>query len=400
MDCRQSLKTPVGKTVSNAAETIRRSIFMTVDFFDEISLHGDAMRPNDVRVLVSKCKSAGVDGILWRTAGLGVAGYPSKRLSNLEWLHSADRSVLFERAEGSIPQGERYNPDTPLAKTLGIMDPVAEAVAACNDMGLDIYLWVDVFDEQNGRFLIEHPDCQIMSSAGKYWPGVRDYSNHVAVEAKIDDIRELLAYSPNGLYLSTSCHSRHLPFPEADYDFGVLPADTYTGFLRRLGEVACGIKIMVGTPFGATMDFCAPYMSDHVKYQVEIDWRRWIDENLADTLVLGDYEWTWDGVANWHAKGLDMVSCVPGHEPADIFGPEYATYSKGRVNLVFFSSWLSAYAQHHHGASSRNLVDAMRLRAETVERTGIDGLLLHEAHTFEYYDAFNLVGELRHRWNQ
>lgn len=382
----------------NATAPVRRGIYMTVDFFDELSLHGDAMRPDDIRDLVRKCKSAGVDGITWRTAGLGVAGYPSKRLTDLAWLATADRSVISERTQGGIPQSERYNQDSPLAKTLRIMDPIAEAVRACNEEGVDIYLWVDVFDEQNGRFLIEHPECQIKSSAGKYWPGVRDYSNPIALEAKIDDIRELLAYAPDGLYLSTSCHSRHLSFPEADYDFGALPAEAYTDFIRRVREAAGDAKLMVGTPFGNTIDFTSPYMSDHVKYQVELDWRRWIDENLVDTLALGDYEWTWDGVPNWRAKGIDTSKCVPGHEPADIFGYEYAQYSRGRVNLIFFSSWLSAYAQHHQGASSPDLPDAIRLRAETVERTGANGLLLHEAHTFEYYDGLPIVADLRRRW--
>jgi hypothetical protein len=65
------------------------------------------------------------------------------------------------------------------------------------------------------------------------------------------------------------------------------------------------------------------------------------------------------------------------------------------VGLLFFSSWLSAYAQHHQGASAGTLDEAMRMRARTILETGADGICLHEAHTFEYYHAFDTVRDMR-----
>ena len=149
-----------------------------------------------------------------------------------------------------------------------------------------------------------------------------------------------------------------------------------------------------------SIDFAVPYMSDNVKYRVELDWKRWIDEGWVDSLVLGDFEWTWDAVPNWKAKGLDTSKLVPGNEPADVFAPEYVDYAKGRVEILFFSSWLSAYAQHHQRASASSLSGAMKMRADTVLKSGADGMLLHEAHTFEYYRGFGTIKEMRRRFDR
>ena len=401
-DVKLIMWTPAKKLPRRPPAAVRkRKICLTVDFFDELGLHKGGMKPEHVRELVRTARKAGVDRIVWRVAGLGVAGYHTKRLSTLEWLATADRSMLRSRTKGGVPQNDRYNPDSPLAVALRNMDPPAEAVKACRAEGLECYLWVDMFDEQNGRWLIENPSALVKSKAGKPWPGVRDYGNGLAKWAKIDDIAELFRYKADGIYLSMGCHARHLEIDEPDGDFGTLGAGALNMFLRDLSERVRkeSMKLMVGAPFGKTIDFAVPYMSDHVKYRVEIDWKKWIDEGWVDSLVLGDYEWTWDAVPNWKAKGLDLAKLAPGNEPADVFGPEYADYAKGRVELIFFSSWLSAYAQHHKGASAANLSGAMKMRTDTVLRTGTDGMLLHEAHTFEKYRGFDTIKTMRRRFD-
>ncbi len=405
-DVKLILWTPKTKLPSRpVAKEKRRKICLTVDFFDELGLHKDGMRPEHVRRLVRTARKAGVDRIVWRVAGLGVAGYHTKRLTTLDWLAKADRSAICARTkDGKVPQDDRYRPNSLLAKALQTMDPPAEAVKACRAEGLECYLWVDLFDEQNGRWLIEHPEGLVRSKAGKPWPGLRNYANNDAMWAKIDDIAELFSwkYKADGLYLSMGCHARLLEIDEPDGDFGKLPADRFNLLIRLISERVHkeNMKLMVGAPLGNSIDFAVPYMSDNVKYRVELDWKRWIDEGWADSLVLGDYEWTWDAVPNWKAKGLDLAKLVPGNEPADVFAPEYVDYAKGRVELLFFSSWLSAYAQHHKGASAADLPGAMKLRADTVLASGADGMLLHEAHTFEHYKGFCTIKAMRRRFDR
>jgi hypothetical protein len=407
----------------------RKTLVMNVDFFDEIGLHGDSMGPEDVDVLVRRCKESGIDAIYWRAAGLGVAGYPSKLLATNAWLAEADRSGVLSRTPGAktagAPQRERFRPESPLDRTLARMDPIATAREACRKAGLAFHVWLDLFDEQNGRFLIEHPECQVTGRDGvTRWPGLRSYANAAAVENELAILRELAAYEPDGFYFSLSCHSRHLDFPEPDDFFGYEPevaeqfaretgrplqamtspedvarwhrvkGDFFTEFLRKAKAVLKprGMTLAVGTQFGPHAEFNCPYMSPHVKYRFDLQWRRWVDEGIADTLVLGDYEWPWDRVPTWEPKGFNPP---PGRQVADMLAPDYVRHVAGRAELIFFSSWLSAYAQHHQGASAANLEDAMRMRSQTILDTGADGILLHEAHTFEYYDGFDTVAEMR-----
>ena len=150
-----------------AVSASAKRIVMTVDTFDEIGLCGERMTPGHITRLMHTAKTSGVDRVLWRVAGLGVAGYPSKRLANGRWLSSANRSVIASRTKGGIPQSERFSADSPLDRTLAAMDPISVARKAARAEGVEFYLWVDLVDEQNGRFLIENPDCLVKSSAGK-----------------------------------------------------------------------------------------------------------------------------------------------------------------------------------------------------------------------------------------
>lgn len=407
----------------------RHHIVMNVDFFDEIGLHGDSMGPEDVEELVGRCREAGVDAVFWRAAGLGVAGYPSRLLATNAWLAQADRAAVLARTPGARtrrpPQSGRFRTRSPLDATLARMDPVAVAREACRKAGLGFHVWLDLFDEQNGRFLIEHPECQVTGRDGvTRWPGLRSYANAAAVAERLAVIDELAAYEPDGFYFSTSCHSRHLEFPEPDDAFGFEPevaeayrretgrdlaslatpeeaavwhrikGDAFTEFLRRAKALLrpAGMRLAVGTQFGAHTELACPYMSSSVKYRFETQWKRWIDEGIADALILGDYEWPWDRVPTWEPKGFQPP---PGRQVADVLTPEYVAYAAGRVGLLLFSSWLSAYAQHHQGASAGTLDEAMRMRARTILETGADGICLHEAHTFEYYQGFDSIGEMR-----
>jgi len=120
------------------------------------------------------------------------------------------------RAEGTgEPWGGR------LTATLARMDPIATARDACRRHGILFYIWLDPIDKRRNRFLIEHSEFLVVGRDGKtLWPGLRSYANEKAVNNQLMVVDELVAYQPDGLYLSTSCHTRHLKFPEPDDFFG------------------------------------------------------------------------------------------------------------------------------------------------------------------------------------
>lgn len=363
-----------------------KDIFVTVDFFDEMGFrdYSPAMTSDHIRKLVKRHKEAGVDGLLWRVASLGLAGYPSERLTQISEITTIDRSEAVRREDcsgGSMPastwmipdRDKRYRPYYETFKaTMAAMDPFAEARRICKEEGVKLYFWVDLFDEMFGKFLVAHPECLVRTKEGARYPGVRDYANETAVREKLEEIAELYKYKPDGLYLSTSCHSRHLKFDEPDGAFGTLPGPVFTAFLVRLRKECAprGVKLMIGLPLGGSFNFCSPYRSANAKYRIELEWKRWIDEGIADSLVFGDYERLWDRPDEWRAKAVPPPGKVA---PIDFYAPEYVASVKGRVKLYLFSGWLTA----------KNMFEKTDRCAADANKYGFDGLFLHESATIE-----------------
>ena len=405
----------------------RQTLVMNVDYFDELALHDHPMGPREVEALIRQCAESGVDTIFWRAIGLGTAGYPSRYVASARWAAEAD----FDLSIARMPPAERETHGRrgvepwggKLTASLAQMDPIAEARDACRRHGLRFLIWLDFLDERQNRFLTEHPECLVLGRDGKTpWPGLRSYACEAAVANQLQVVDELMVYRPDGLYVSTSCHTRHLVFPEPDDFFGWEPSvaaayrrgvgrgicdgqvdvdawhavkgDFVTEFFRLIKQrlAPTGAKLAIGTQFGPHTILTSPVFSTHVPYRFFTQWRRWVDEGLADILVLGDYEWPWDFHPVWEAKG---IACAQGRYPADTLTREYVEYAAGRSECWLFSSWLSAYAQRHQGASAGSLADAMRMRSATIHEQGADGICLHEAHTFERYGGFETVAEMR-----
>jgi hypothetical protein len=155
---------------------------------------------------------------------------------------------------------------------------------------------------------------------------------------------------------------------------------------------------MIGTQLGQHAILTSPVFSTRIPYRFATQWRTWIDEGIADALVLGDYEWPWDRVPIWEAKQMDWPARTYA---ADHEWRAYVQYSNGRAELYWFSSWLSAYAARHEGASSDSLAGAMKMRADTVMATPVDGICLHEAMTFENEpDGFATIAAMHRQFTQ
>ena len=352
-------------------------IYVALDFYDDMGMarHQPMMTVQQLRAMAKEYKSADCKGVAWRVAPLGVAGYRTKLMTQIEEVGSQPTEELKKRDNGFLKKltwGERFK--GPWKKTLDSIDVCAEAVKAFHEEGLEFYFWLDLFDEMNSKFLAEHPECLVKTADGATFPGVRDYGDEKAVRGKLDEIAELYRYRPDGLYLSSSCHTRHLGFPEADGAFGTLPAEKFTGFLRQLKKECSphGVKLMVMAPFNGALHFCSPYFSDHSKYKIEIDWKRWIDEGIADSLMLADYQFPWNDFSGWRLEGIQKVG--PGSYPLDVFVPEYVKYSRGRAKLYFYNSV---------DCDTKKAISQLERGAKYVAKLRMDGFLAHESMIFE-----------------
>lgn len=428
-----------------------KTIVMNVDYFDELCIREQPFGPADVDELVRRCAEAGVDTIYWRAIGLGVAGYPSRYLMNPGDLATSDMSLMMPRmAQKDRDPDVRPGGDVVLDVTnaggyrkgmagwgrdrilesLRRMDPLAESRDACRRHGVRWFIWHDYLDERHNLSLLQHPEWLVTGRDGQTrFPGLRSYAVPAAVDDQMRVVDELLAYRPDGMYFSTSCHNRHLNFPEPEDFFGFeepvvqacrkalgvdirteafdhqvwhdIKGEFITDFFRRVKQHAdpLGVKLAIGTQLGSQTILTAPAFSTHIPYRFTTHWRDWVDEGIADTLILGDYEWPWDNnIPIWHAKNM---SWPEGTHAADHEFKPYAEYVRGRARLFWFSSWLSAYAAKHAGASADSLAGAMELRTRTLLNTPADGICLHEAMTFEREaDGFDTIRRMREQFNR
>lgn len=433
----------------------KKTIVMNVDYFDEVHIRKEPFGPKDVEELVRRCAKSGVDAIYWRAIGLGVAGYPSKFLQQPGTLIDADMSAFLPRmsefqsdakpsASQTTKPGKHFALDVTkvngyrqhigdwakrMAACQELMDPIAEARDACRRHGLQFYIWHDFLDERQNLSLAKHPEWCVTGKDGvTRFPGLRSYAVEEAVADQLAVIGELLAYKPDGLYLCTSCHNRHLNFPEPEDFFGFEapvveacrktmkvdirnePFDAQawhevkggfvTSFFKRVKDLCgpIGAKLAIGTQLGRNTILTAPVFSTHVPYRFATQWRRWVDEGIADTLILGDYEWPWDNVPIWEAK---KMSWPKGTYAADHEWPVYADYVGDRARLLWFSSWLSAYVAKHKGASSDSLNGALTMRAKSLLASRVGGICLHEAMTFEQEaDGFETIAAMRRQLDE
>lgn len=415
-----------------------KTIVMNVDYFDEVCIREKPFDADDVEVLIRSCAEFGVDTIFWRAIGLGEAGYPSRYLGEPGTLAECDMSSFLSRVEGEpadnknesgnfVLQNQKRDSliawEKRISQSLQLMDPITAARDACKRHGLEFFIWHDYIDEQLNHALAKHPQWRVLGKDGiTTFPGLRSYAIEEAVVDQLRVIEELLQYRPDGIYLCTSCHNRHLHFPEPDDFFGYeepikvackergvyLEADTFdqeiwhdvkgdsiTNFFRRVKQLAkpLGVKLAIGTQLGQHTILTSPVFSTHVPYRFTTQWRQWIDEEIADILILGDYEWPWDYVPIWEAKRMHWPKDT---YPADVEWREYAEYSPDRVRLYWFSSWLSAYVSQHAGASAGSLAEAMQRRAQTLAATPVQGICLHEAMTFEREtDGFKTISMMK-----
>ena len=430
-----------------------KTVVMNVDYFDEVCIREKPFGPKDVDELVRRCAESGIDTLFWRAIGLGVAGYPSRLLQAPESLADSDVNLLLPRMaseqrdeseSAAIKSDKNFVLEVKkrsayqqgigrwgkrIAASLQQMDPLAEARDACKRYGLEFFIWHDFLDERHNLSLNQHPEWLVTGRDGTTrFPGLRSYAIEEAVRDQLCVIKELLAYNPDGIYLCTSCHNRHLDFPEPDDFFGFeepvvaacykemgvdirtesfdqdrwheIKGNFYTDFFRRVKELAkpAKAKLAIGTQLGTQTILTTPFFSTHVPYRFTTQWKTWIDEKIADILILGDYEWPWDNVPIWEAKGMSWPKST---FPADVEWKPYVEYAKGRAELYWFSSWLSAYAAQHEGASAGSLAEAMQMRAHTLASTPVQGICLHEAMTFEQEsDGFETIAKMRDAINR
>ncbi len=379
-----------------------KDIWINVDFCDEILQRWKTLKrgmiAEDVTNIVRNCRRAGADGIYLRVAPLGIVFHPSKVAWDIEGAVAKGQHSPSVVARRGKEEGKGVGWLSPLlidcfrATMKSLPDSYGTFVAACRHEGLKISFWIDIHDEMFAKFTTEHPECLVRTPDGKTFPALRDYGNETAVKDKLAELEEYIRYRPDGFFFCTSCHTRHMRIDEPDEAFGLLPAAKFTDFLRRVKALMRphGLTLTMGTACGGTLDFCSPYFANHPKYRIGHDWKTWVDEGIADALVVADYERFNRRCDDfWRAKGV-----VPDgvNDPAELFLPGFTGYVKGRVPLYLHIRL--------PGKTPRELKAALDTDGATVLKFGLDGANLHELMIIENRKGgFDMLADMRRRFD-
>jgi len=408
-------------------------VIMNVDFDDEVILRDHPMTVADIEQMLACAKEMGADTIVWRCTTLGRADFRSDVMDRSDLpLDVAD----LERAEaaggwfktpgdprpGVMTHQQRIaHRDAAPGKMTAILseyDPPAVARETTRRMGLDLYLWLDIFDEyfpgHGSRFLEKHPHCQWLSRDGeRRFDGLRCYGYPEALENQLDVVRELAAYEPDGLYFSTSCHSRHRnrtgEWDDYGFDDPVVArykerhgVDIRTGDFDRdawhriKGEFVTnlcarakallserGQKLMLPAPIGDRKVWDFRLFSGRAVAQFHADWRAWADRGIADSLIVGEYQPTFRDAPSGHWLEIAERTGMDVARLETLSAAAVRDYVRGRCEVFYWASWMRD-------------TDTVRKKLErstaAMRAEPLDGVVYHEMYSFERNEFFPQLG--------
>ncbi len=187
---------------------------LNLDFFD-ICIGTDCWDMADCAGEMDRifrlCAHNGVDRVLFRVSVCGAVCYRSKTVQacNDACFEKYHREIM-DGCVGSIPS---YIPN--MARVMERIDPLAEAVKAGHRYGIEVWGWSTIFDSMYyappGEFFREQPEYTWQSRDGKtFIPGVPCYAWPEVRKHRLNEMREMLEYGVDGLYL---CVRSHSPWP-------------------------------------------------------------------------------------------------------------------------------------------------------------------------------------------
>jgi hypothetical protein len=191
-----------------------KELTMNLDFFD-ICIGTDCWDMNDcageMDRIMRLCDHYDVDRVLFRVSVCAPVCYRSKVVQACnDACFATEKGEIMDTCVGNIPSCIPW-----MAKVMERIDPLAEAVAAGHRYGIEVWGWSTIFDGMYyappGEFFREHPEYTWQSRDGKtFIPGVPCYAYPEVCAYRLGEMREMLEYKVDGLYL---CVRSHSPWP-------------------------------------------------------------------------------------------------------------------------------------------------------------------------------------------
>ena len=351
---------------------------VAVDFYDLILQQHSLYSREDIDQLFRGYAAIGIDTVMWRLSVCGLL------------LYRTNTPDMVRPVPGN-------NHLTKAAEVLKNYDPAEAAVRCGKKYGIKVIFWLTIYDDNGlkindpmeSSFCKENPQCSWRSKDGKeYFHGILSYAYPEVVEFRMRQIREILSYGGDGLYLCNRSHSRPRLLCEAiaaglnkkdpaaygqlfesEYKrcrgiFGYDPPAlaTYTGDLeddiawqKHRGKYFLSFMEQARKITPGELWFGLRYQYDLGSFiygKHFFDWERLTDRTLADALL---YELQ-----------------VPNYDKEEDFPEFYRETSTGKY------LWLNL---HHTKPDT-----ILRLHAECLERwrPRLDGIVMFEAFNMTY----------------
>ncbi|MDB4614200.1 hypothetical protein OAH18_00780 [bacterium] len=320
--------------------TTPHEVVVTIDYFDSVyfrTIKKLDSGPHYIEKLTKSLADNGVDTIVVRLSAGGLFEYDSPLsypASSFDVTHVDEMRKQFSKVDGLADTAiEKYKTERVAAhkafgKLIAEFDPRKAFVESGHKAGLKVIFWIDLFDDgypgYRSKFIDENPHCVWTSNKGVRHPAVISYAFEESREFRVAQTKELLSSGADGVYLSLSAHSRHFYFKDDPGEFGYEApvADVYKQFTgkdlsnratldrsvwhhikgelirylysriakechsrTRRREVWIGVQLGKYTHITTEGNYTGP-----PRIAWENDWRKLIDQGIADALVLSDYE--------------------------------------------------------------------------------------------------------------
>ena len=378
---------------------------------------------DDIARFFDNIARCGVSTVYWRTSMIGAVTYRSqvqKRACEVDWDDYMANATDREKQRSflnrlALAEKHRY--------ILDRYDPPDVAVREARRVGLKIYIWLTIFDDyypgHHGAFAEDGVCLPEDKTGSRKMRGVLSYAWPEARRRRLSEIRELVGYGSDGLYLCTKSHSQHTE-PAREYDtygyeapvaeeferrhsvdirkadsfdkeaWHALKGEFFTQFLREVREVtsAAGQRLSLGAMMGKYHYFRAPTLRETHVLRFENQWRTWAAENILDELIVGNGQKLWQPDPLWVHPEIpwDAETEQAGFLVDEIY-PENERHD---MKIYLWSGWVPNVSTPDARERIGHALQSMRRACET---TSADGMLIHEADAFEAADQYELIEE-------
>lgn len=214
-----------------------KELTLNLDFFD-VCIGTDCWDMEDcageMDRLMRLAAHHGARRVLFRVSVCGAVCYRSKAVQacNDACFEGYTREMM-DTPIGNLPS---FIPN--MARVMERIDPLAEAVKAGHRYGLEVWGWSTLFDSKfyapPGEFFREHREYTWQSrDGGSFLAGVPCYAYPEVRAYRLAEMREMLDYGVDGLYLSIRSHSPWPPRGSRELGYNPPVVEEYR---RRFGS--------------------------------------------------------------------------------------------------------------------------------------------------------------------